>query len=122
MKFKNLIYLMIVPLILFNCSSSSNDDLTEPDPAPVVPVPTVKVTYDANVKAIMSSKCTGCHGSTPSNGAPTSYATYNQVKNSIDKILGRINNAGNPMPQGGLMAQSLRDEIQQWKDDGLLEN
>ena len=118
MKFKNLIHVMAVTIIFFNCSSSSNDDLTEQAPE----LPTGKITYDANVKAIISNNCTNCHGSPASNGAPTSYSTYTQVKNSIENILGRINNASSPMPQGGLMTQSLRDDIQQWKDDGLLEN
>lgn len=105
-------------MLFFTCSSSSSDDVN-PDPDPG---PTTEVTYDDDVKAIINSNCTSCHGATPTNGAPTSYTTYNQVKNDADKIISRINNAGSPMPPTGLMAQSLRDKIQQWKDDGLLEN
>ena len=70
----------------------------------------------------MSGNCTSCHGSPTSNGAPTSYTTYNQVRNDVDKIISRINNASNPMPQNGLMPLATRQLIQQWKDDGLLEN
>ena len=120
MKFKNLIYASAMLILLFNCSSDSNDDLA-PKEEEIDPDPTA-ITYDANIKSIFSSNCTNCHGSQPTNGAPTSYTTYTQVKNSIDKIINRINNASNPMPQSGLMSQSLRDDIQQWKDDGLLEN
>lgn len=109
---------MTFSLFFFNCSNSSYDDLTEGTPG----TPTAKITYEANVKAIISSNCLSCHGSPTSNGAPTSYTTYTQVKNSIDIILSRINNTSSPMPQSGLMAQSLRDVIQKWKDDGLLEN
>jgi uncharacterized membrane protein len=120
MKFKTLIYVFAFSIVLFNCSNSSNDDLTPstPDPDP----PTEKVNYTDDVKPIITSKCTNCHGDPNTNGAPTSYVTYTQVKNDINKILSRINNVANPMPQGGLMEQSLRDKIQQWKNDGLLEN
>jgi hypothetical protein len=122
MKFKTLIYVFAFSIVLFNCSNSSNDDLTPSTPDPNPDPPTEKVNYTDDVKPIITSKCTNCHGDPNSNGAPTSYVTYTQVKNDINKILSRINNVANPMPQGGLMEQSLRDKIQQWKDDGLLEN
>ena len=118
MKFKHLIFVTITSLFIMNCSSSSGDDLSEtPDPNP-----STKITYDANIKSIISGNCTSCHGSPTSNGAPTSYTTYTQVKNAVNLIISRINNASNPMPQAGLMPQANRDLIQQWKDDGLLEN
>lgn len=106
--------------LLFNCSSDSSDDLTPtPDPDPIA-----KVTYVGNVKAIIDGNCTTCHGTTPTNGAPpsSSFTNYNEVKNRVDAIISRTNNASNPMPPTGLMSQNLRDIIQQWKTDGLLEN
>ncbi|GAA4900583.1 hypothetical protein GCM10023311_27780 [Flaviramulus aquimarinus] len=121
MKFKNLICVLVISVLLFNCSSDSNDDLIPQEEEEMNPSPNA-LTYDADIKSIFSNNCTQCHGSTPTNGAPTSYVTYAQVVNSINSIISRINNASNPMPQGGLMSQALRDDIQQWKDDGLLEN
>jgi hypothetical protein len=52
-----------------------------------------------------------------------SLTSYSLVKNAVENrgLIGRINSASNPMPQGGLMSQANRDLIQQWKDDGLLE-
>lgn len=122
MKFKNLFYVFTTFILLFNCSSGNDDD-TSPTPTPN-PNPSGKITYNANVKSIISANCTSCHGSPATNGAPMSLTTYSQVKSAVETrgLIGRINNANNPMPQGGLMSQTNRDLIQQWVDDGLLEN
>ncbi|WP_142783562.1 hypothetical protein [Changchengzhania lutea] len=113
---------ILLSALLFSCSSSSNDDLTDaPDPNPN---PGAKITYNANIKSIMSGNCTSCHGSTPTNGAPMSLTTYSQVTNAVQNrgLIARINSVSNPMPQNGLMPQNTRDTVQQWVDDGLLEN
>tara|TARA_R110000868_G_scaffold99106_2_gene272914 strand:- start:1147 stop:1434 length:288 start_codon:yes stop_codon:yes gene_type:complete len=94
-----------------NCSSS--DDADTPD---------LIVTYDSDIKSIMSNNCTSCHGDPTTNSAPMSLTTFDQVKSNINNILSRINNASSPMPQAGLMTIENRNLIQQWKDDGLLEN
>lgn len=121
MNFKNIIYLLAISIILFNCSSSSSDDLTPtPDPDPD-PTPTT-ITYNNTIKNLMSNNCTNCHGNPPTNNAPISFTTYTQVKNNIDNIINRTNNSGNPMPPTGLMSSGNRDLLQQWKDDGLLDN
>ncbi|WP_223551571.1 MULTISPECIES: hypothetical protein [Aestuariivivens] len=118
MNFKNLIFVLAIAFLTFSCSSSSSDDLSNPDSDT-----SGKTTYNGNVKAIMTSNCTGCHGSPTSNGAPFSLTTYTQVKNRVNSIITAINSSTNPMPpSGGLMPQSTRDIIQKWKDDGLLEN
>lgn len=121
MNFKKLIYTLSISVFLVNCSSNSTDDVTDPDPTtdPIV----TTATYDANIKSIMNSNCTGCHGSTPTNGAPMSLTTYSQVKNAVENrgLIARINSTSNPMPTSGLMSKKNRDLIQKWKDDGLLE-
>lgn len=111
MTFKNLIFAGFTSLILLNCSS--NDDADIPD---------LIITYDTNIKSIMSNNCTNCHGSPTTSGAPMSLTTYNQVKSNINNIINRINNSTSPMPQSGLMPIATRNIIQQWKDNGLLEN
>lgn len=112
MKSKNLTYALLLSIFLFNCSSDNNDDDL---------IPTT-ITYDGTIKSIINTNCTQCHGSTPSNGAPFSLTTYGQVSGRIDRIIDRTNNTANPMPPSGLMASENRALIQQWKDDGLLEN
>ncbi|WP_248723883.1 hypothetical protein [Seonamhaeicola sp. ML3] len=125
---KNLIYLLGFILIFSACSSNSTDDVSSPDPDPIPnpnpnPNPTAKVTYDADIKSIISNNCLNCHGNPRQNGAPTSYTTFSQVRNGVDGIINRINRTGGGvMPPSGQMSSSTRALIQQWKDDGLLEN
>lgn len=116
MNFKKIIYALAISVLFFNCSSNSNDDLN--------PDPNVKVTYDANVKSIISATCLQCHGNPTANNAPFSLTTYTLVKNRIDAILSRINSSSSPMPPTGQtpLSSVKRDIIQKWKDDGLLEN
>ncbi|GAA3598526.1 hypothetical protein Q4Q39_19900 [Flavivirga amylovorans] len=120
MNFKKMIYTLVISGLIFNCSSNSNDDLApNPDPDPD---PNAKITYDANVKNIISSNCLQCHGNPTASSAPFSLTTFTDVKNRVDAILSRINNTSSPMPPSGQMPSTNRSMIQQWKDDGLLEN
>ncbi|GAA4817511.1 hypothetical protein [Litoribaculum gwangyangense] len=124
MSFKNLFLCFSLIGLIYSCSSDSNDDLSPtPNPDPN-PNPSGKVTYNGNIKSIMSSFCTSCHGSPTSNGAPMSLTTYAQVVNAVQNrsLIARINSTSNPMPVGGLMSQTNRDLVQQWVTDGLLEN
>lgn len=117
MNFKNLLSLLIIAALTFNCSSNSDDDeetMQDPDPT--------GLTYNDDIKSIITGNCTQCHGSPTTQGAPTSFTTYNQVRTSVDIIISRINSTSNPMPAAGLISLDLRNKIQQWKDDGLLEN
>ncbi len=116
MKKLSLFMLIAFAISLIACSKSSDDEMTP------TPDPNAKVTYDGNIKAILSGNCLGCHGATPSNGAPTSYDTYTKAKAAIDKIITRTNSASNPMPVSGLMSVANRELIKKWKTDGLLEN
>ncbi|WP_158293214.1 cytochrome c [Tamlana fucoidanivorans] len=107
----------------FNCSSSSDTDTMEtPNPDPD-PTPSEKVTYDADIKSILSSNCISCHGSTPTQNAPMSLTTYTQTKNYIDQIIDRVNRTGSgKMPPSGQLSSQEKAAFQQWKTDGLLEN
>ncbi len=119
MNFKNLIHVLAISILLFSCSSGDDDSTTDIDPNS-----SGKVTYNGNIKVIISGNCANCHGSTPANGAPSSasFNTYAKVKAAVDKIITRTNDTSNPMPVNGLMSQTNRDLIKKWKADGLLEN
>ncbi len=117
--FKSLTYLFTSSLLLFSCSSSSNDDL---NPQVMIPVPIEKITYDNHIKTIIDDNCLQCHGNPTLRGAPNSFVSYNQVRSSINNILNRLNSSSNPMPPSGQINITLRASVQQWKDDGLLEN
>lgn len=125
MNLKNLISLIVVTLLMFSCSGSDDDPITPnsniPDPNPNN---STNITYNSHIKTIMSGNCTSCHGNPTTSSAPMSLTTYSEVKNAVETrgLIERINNANNPMPQGGLMSQTNRDLVQQWKDQGFLEN
>lgn len=128
MKTKNLIYALAISLALFNCSDDSTDDLQEEmtseemTPETGGETGTNLITYNGEISAIMSNNCTQCHGSTPINGAQFSLNTFEQVRDRIERVIARTNNAANPMPRSGLMAVELREQIKKWQEDGLLEN
>lgn len=125
MNSKNLFSLVLMVTLLFNCSGDGDDpsvpNSNNPDPNPNN---STSITYNSHIKSIMSGNCTSCHGNPTTNSAPMSLTTYSEVKNAVENrgLIERINDTNNPMPKGGLMSQANRDLIQQWKDQGFLEN
>ncbi len=114
MKTVKLFIFMLGTGILFSCSKS-NDASTE------TPIPT-NVTYEKDVKAIMSSSCTRCHSETGTKQSPY-LDTYQLVKDNSNLIIARIElptgNAG-VMPRGGKLPQATIDIIKAWKTQGLV--
>lgn len=85
------------------------------------------ITYQANVKSIIDSKCLNCHSSPVQNGAPFSLTTYAQVKlraegGALFTAISMPSGSAAIMPPSGRMPQSTIDVIEQWIDGGLLEN
>lgn len=121
---KSTLLLIFGSFIIFNCTNASHDDLHDHEEEN--PDPTANVTYVDDIKSIIDSRCTSCHGTTPTNGAPpgSSFTTYTQVKNNVVKIINRINGTPSIMPPTGNspLTQTQIDLIEKWKDDGLLEN
>jgi len=119
---KTIKFILVITLIgiLFGCSSGG--DMNEsPDPNPD-PEPS-SVTYNGNIKSI-TSNCTTCHSNPPTNNAPMSLTTYDDVKNAVENrgLISRINSSTNPMPPTGLISQSSRDLVQAWVNQGFLVN
>jgi len=83
------------------------------------------VTYTADIKTVLDSRCISCHASSlqgaARNGAPAgvNFDTYNAAVASGNRANVRIQ-AGTMPPAGGI-PQSERDLFQQWIDQGLLE-
>lgn len=80
------------------------------------------VTFDGDIKSIITGSCAPCH---VPGGGNTTYAEYDKAKSGIDFIINRTNRdqgSAGFMPQGGtkLDAASLA-LLAQWKADGLLE-
>ena len=108
--------------ILFIASSCTNDNsstLTEPA------IPSGLITYNNNVKGIINSNCISCHASVPTNGAPFSLTTYDDVKSKIASVKNRIVKAEGDsqlMPEGGpRLPQTSIDIIVKWQSDGLIQ-
>lgn len=80
------------------------------------------ITYNGHIAEITNNYCITCHaGSTPSAGF--ALETYAQVKAATQNgnILSRINDSNSPMPPSGLISASNRALIQEWANDGYLE-
>lgn len=114
MKKVSLLFLIIaVSLSISSCSTSTIEEVVITDP----------ITYDANVSTIISNNCLPCHGgTTPSAGL--NLETYASVRNATENgnVLARINSASNPMPIGGQMPPVLIATIEEWANQGYLEN
>jgi len=52
------------------------------------------------------------------------YYTYSQVRNSAENglLIQRINDVANPMPPASLMSTSTRTLLDEWVQNGYLEN
>ena len=114
MKFKYLILSsLILVLSLSSCSSATIEEVIITEP----------VTYDADVSIIITNNCLPCHaGGFPSAGL--NLEGYLNVRSSTENgnLLSRINSISNPMPQSGPMAPELIATIEQWAEDGFIEN
>jgi uncharacterized membrane protein len=87
---------------------------------------TVGIRYSVEIKQILEERCFKCHQAGHPSGTYSgiSFETYNQLKAVADngKLVGRTNDAGQPMPQEGLMSQCNRDKIRAWVLAGAPDN
>jgi hypothetical protein len=116
MKKIKIVLLAISGLFLVSCESSTVQDVSV-----VVKNPT----YDANIKEVMTSKCTSCHYGGNQNPDLENYA---QVKDAIlnGDLLCRIDDPsvcfGSIMPESGRMPQATIDMIKLWQTQNYPEN
>jgi hypothetical protein len=118
MKSNNFVVISILFLLFTSCTNDSASDLMNPN----IPATT---TYTNSIKSIIDNNCIFCHGNTPSNGAPMSLTTYQNVKDAvltrglIDRI-SKAQDAPGMMPYGGArLPQSNIDEVITWKNTGF---
>ena len=82
-----------------------------------------------DVAALLSSKCSSCHGSTPAGGAPMSLVTYANLtapsksdpsKTNAVVSVARMNSTTSPMPPAGLPAATQTEiaSLQSWISAG----
>lgn len=115
MKTKNYLLLISGLAILSSCTSDSLSDLEDPNNIS-------EITYTTTVKSIIDNNCIFCHGTTPTNGAPMSLTTYENVKDAVltrgllDRI-SRSEGTTGAMPLGGpRLPQNDINAISAWID------
>lgn len=112
--------LSLLALTLTACTSDSEDDLTETEG------PNGPITYNANIRAIINSTCLSCHSDPTRNGAPFSLTNFQQVSvraenGSLSRAINKQTGEAGAMPPSGRLPQSTIDLIDQWIDEGFLE-
>ena len=112
--------LILGTVLVSSCSDDSSDELSGIDGLD-------EVTYTNTVKTIIDNNCIYCHGATPTNGAPMSLTTYQNVKDAVQNrgLLDRISRAqgaSGMMPSGGTrLPQAVIDQVFAWSSQGLNE-
>ena len=114
---KNLLKFTGMFLIFFvaSCSNGGDDSpIIDPTPNPTT------ITYTNTISGIVSSRCTSCHGSPPSNGAPMSLTTYDNVKDAITSR-GLINQieTGNMPKNGTKLSTTQIQNFKTWQTNGF---
>jgi len=112
--------LPLLALIFIGCTSDSESDLTEMEE------PDGPISYNGNIRAIINGNCLGCHSDPPRNGAPFPLADFQQVRvraenGSLSTALNRQTGDPGAMPPSGRLPQATIDLVDQWIDEGFLE-
>jgi len=118
-----ILFIFIVIAMVSGCGDK--DDPVSSDAGDNGSNPQDTITYTANTKAILDSKCISCHASSlqgsARNGAPSGgdFDTYTSA--TANSTRGNVRVQAGTMPPSGGIPQSERDIFQQWLDQGLLE-
>lgn len=85
---------------------------------------TANLRYSVEIRKIMQDHCDECHISTSPTFSGIPFETHAEFKAVAmsGALLDRINNAGNPMPQTGLMLICNRQKIEAWVKAGAPNN
>jgi hypothetical protein len=119
--------LSLLTLCMYSCSNDSESDLIPVvnDPGGTDNPDETSINYTDDILPIMQSACISCHSSPPTNGAPFSLVNFSQVSQRANSILNSMNKQnGTPgaMPPSGRLPQATLNLVEQWINDGKLEN
>lgn len=106
-------------VVTTGCENASEDDLINSNEVK-------NITYETDIKPIISNNCIACHSKPPKNGAPMPLITYNEVKDAVENrgLIDRISStdANFLMPFGGQrLPTNIIKNVEQWKADGFPE-
>jgi cytochrome c5 len=118
---REILILSLVYIISASCTNDSESDLI-----PMEPENPETVSYEATIKQIIANNCLGCHKAPPINGAPFALDTYARLMDRVENgnvIVAIKRQTGEPaaMPPQGRLPQATIDLIEQWADEGFLE-
>lgn len=107
---------ILLTFIFVSCSNDSDDDMTPPPPPPN------NVTYTNTVKAIIDGSCLNCHGNPPTNNAPMSLTTFDDVRSSVQSrgLITRVENGTMP-PSGTNLTTAQVQAIKDWQSGGFMQ-
>ena len=122
MKKITVIYSLMIAVFAFSLISSCTEGFI-PEDVTTNPPTGGPITYETHISTAMTSNCISCHGGSNPQGNLL-LETYNQVRNSAENgiLIQRINDVANPMPPAGLMPASTRTLLEEWVQNGYLEN
>ncbi|MEP3570022.1 MAG: hypothetical protein ABJN28_07895, partial [Flavobacteriaceae bacterium] len=95
MKTSTKLILPLLSMFILSCSSDSESDVLPPDDDDGGIVEN-GITYTADIRPIITSNCVGCHANPPTNGAPFSLTTFQDVSNRANSVFTRTNNGTMP--------------------------
>lgn len=112
------ICLVTIVFILQSCTTAIIDEGSIGELPPIDRI----VTYQADVKSIMDNYCITCHGG-PAPQAGLDLSNYANTRNATlnQNLEARMNSLTAPMPPSGLLSPHIRQLIDKWIEDGLLE-
>jgi hypothetical protein len=112
--FKIAIVIICLSIFIFSCESKTYEEI---QPAKVV---ITEVTYQKDIKAIMTASCISCHS--VAGGTPPNLETYDEVKVETEApgtVICRMEaSCGNVMPKSGKLPQATIDKIKFWSTTG----
>ncbi len=119
LKLRYPIFITLMLTILISCTKAVIDEGTVNELPPI----TTTVTYESDVKSIMTNNCITCHGGSAPN-ANLDLSNYQNVRLSAEtgNLISRMNNVASPMPPSGILPPETRQLVDKWRDDGFLEN
>ena len=123
MKKTIVIYSLLIAIFAFSLISSCTQGFIPIEEInPTLPTGGT-ITYETHISTVMTNSCISCHGGSNPQGNLL-LETYSQVRNSAENgtLIQRINDVANPMPPAGLMPASTRALLDEWVQNGYLEN
>ncbi len=116
------VYSIVIGMVVFGMGQSCTTAIIDEGSLDNLPPITRTVTYQSDVKAILDNYCITCHGGpAPQNGLDLSTFENAQITAENGNMSLRMNSISNPMPPSGRLTPQIRQLIEKWIEDGVLE-